>query len=261
MTELRAPSRLLSYPRLNPSAALRLFCFPYAGGASHIFRAWPQSLPPTVEVCPVNLPGRGNRLLEPPFTNLTLLVQSIAQSLLPHLSKPFAFFGHSMGAIISFELARYLRKEQSPEPVHLFVSGRRAPQALDTEPSTYNLPEAKFLAYLRRLNGTPGEILEHPELMRLMLPLLRADFELVETYSYSKDAPLNCSITALGGLKDDRVKPAQLEAWRKQTSGHFSLQMLPGGHFYLHTAEPLLLEILSSELKQLVNGIGRTSLR
>jgi len=164
-----------------------------------------------------------------------------------------------MGALIGFELARYLRKEQSPEPVHLFVSGRRAPQILNTEPSTYNLPEAGFLAYLQRLKGTPGEILEHPELMRLMLPLLRADFEMVETYIYSKDAPLNCSITAFGGLQDDKVKQERLEAWRKQTSRHFSLRMLPGDHFYLHTAESLLLQILSSELNQLVGSIGRTT--
>lgn len=238
-----------SCPKPNPRASLRLFCFPYAGATAHIFRHWPDGLPPTVEVCSIQLPGRGRRLREPPLTRLSSLVPNIAQELLPYLEKPFAVFGHSLGAAIAFELARYLRKAHTIQPSHLFVSGYRAPQILGTEPFTYDLPEAEFLEELRRLNGTPSKILEHPELMRLIIPILRADFEMSQTYVYSPEAPpLDCPITAFGGLQDENVSAEHLEGWRDQTTGRFSLQMLPGDHFFLETFQPLLLQILSSEL-------------
>ncbi|HEX8922184.1 MAG TPA: alpha/beta fold hydrolase, partial [Pyrinomonadaceae bacterium] len=200
----------------DPGAILRLFCFPYAGGSASIFREWAQSLPATVEVCAIQLPGRGSRLLEPAITKMPRLIKAIAPALVPYLDKPFAFFGHSMGNIISLELARYLRKKMKIEPAHLFVSGSRAPQLPNTEPKSYNLPEAGFMAYLRRLNGTPAEILEHPELMELMLPVLRADFELVQTYVYTHAKPLACPITAFGGSLDKEVGRRGLQAWREQ---------------------------------------------
>jgi medium-chain acyl-[acyl-carrier-protein] hydrolase len=162
-----------------------------------------------------------------------------------------------MGAIISFELARHLRREHGCDPLHLFVSGRQAPQIPDMQPRIYDLPEAEFLVELRRLNGTPAEILEHPELIQLVLPLLRSDFELVQTYTYSDDYPLNCPITVFGGLQDKEVSREQLEAWRKQTTGSLSLQTLPGDHFFLHTAQPLLLRMLALQLSRLASGTER----
>ncbi len=176
----------LRSPKPNPQASLRLFCFPYVGGGALIFRTWPNSLPATAEVCPVELPGRGTRLKETPFTRLLPLVQALAQALLPHLDKPFAFFGHSMGALISFELTRQLRRLYGLVPLHLFVSAHRAPQLPDPDPPIHTLPEAEFMEELRCLNGTPKEVLEQPELMELMLPILRADFALCETYIYAK---------------------------------------------------------------------------
>ena len=233
-----------------PQARLRLFCFPYAGGGVSIFRAWSDGLPADVEVCPVQLPGRGTRLMEPPFTRLSPLIQALAQALFPLLDKPFAFFGHSLGALVSFELARQLRRQYAVQPVRLFISADRAPQIPNRDPPVHNLPEGEFLLELRRLNGTPSEVLEDEELRQIMLPLLRADFAVYETYGYSTEPPLNCPISAFGGLQDHRVSRGDLEAWRDQTSVSFSLRMFPGDHFFLNTTQPVVLRALSQELRE-----------
>ena len=237
----------ISFRKAGPEARLRLFCFPYAGAGALIFRAWSDGLPADIEVCPVQLPGRGTRLMERPFTQLSPLVEALAQALVPLLDRPFAFFGHSLGALVSFELARRVRRQYGVQPVRLFVSASRAPQIPHRGPSIHTLPEKDFLAELSRLNGTPSELLGHEELMEIMLPLLRADFAVYETYVYSTEPPLNCPISAFGGLQDHRVKDSDLEAWRAQTSESFSLRMLPGDHFFLK--QPLLLQVLSQELQ------------
>jgi medium-chain acyl-[acyl-carrier-protein] hydrolase len=234
------------YSRPRKQAQLRLFCFPYAGGGASIFRNWAEMLPSTIEVCPVQLPGRENRLLETPFSSISSLIEPLALALVPRLDLPFAFFGHSMGALISFELARYLRGKGYPfAPVHLFVSAHRAPQLPDPDPPAYYLPEAAFLNELRRLNGTPEEILQNPELLRLLLPTLRADFALCETYKYVSDAPLSCPITTFGGLQDYEVSYEMLTAWRQQTSSTFTLRYFAGDHFFLHNEQTALLQALS----------------
>lgn len=243
--------RWLIFPRPNPHASLRLFCFPYAGGSTLIFRKWRDALPSSVELCSVELPGRSTRLRESAFTTLGPLVEAVSQAISPYLDKPFAFFGHSMGAIVSFELARHLRRERGALPARLFISGRRAPQIPDDDPPTYNLPEPEFIEELRRLNGTPREILEHPELMQLILPLLRTDFAVCQTYVYTPEPPLNCPISVFGGLQDDPVKRSDLEAWREQTTAAFSLRMFPGDHFFLQTAAPTFLRTLAGELSEL----------
>lgn len=212
---------------------------------------WPNEVPATVDIWTAQLPGRGNRIQEPPFTNLSPLVQALAEAIVPFLDRPFAFFGHSMGAMISFELARILQRRLGLKPDHLFVSGRIAPHIMDTQRRTYDLPEAEFIEELRRLNGTPVEVLEHPELMELMTPLLRADFSVVGTYTYLPGLPLNCPITAFGGLQDPEVSREQLEAWREYTTASFSLHMFPGDHFYLNTKRQLLLQVLSRELEKI----------
>lgn len=232
----------------NSQARIRLFCLPYAGGGSVAYRTWADSLLPSVEVCAVELPGRGMRLREKAFTRMEPLVQAIATALLPHLDKPFALFGHSMGAIVSFELARLLRQNYGISPVYLFVSGRRAPQIPHPKPPTYNLPEPAFLAELRRLNGTPKAVLENAELLQLLLPIVRADFEAIETYIYQAQPPLECPIAAFGGLSDTETNIDNLEAWANQTTAAFSLQMLPGDHFFLHSAQSQLLQYLISAL-------------
>jgi medium-chain acyl-[acyl-carrier-protein] hydrolase len=234
----------------NPSAKLRLFCCPYAGGTSLVFRDWAVALDGWVEVCAIQLPGRGSRLHEPSCMSLPALVSALAAAIVPELDRPFALFGHSMGALVSFELARLLRREYRLTPLHLLVSGRRAPQLPLRDPVIYNLPESEFLREISRLNGTPREVIEHPELMQLMLPILRADFTVCETYDYAPEPPLGCRLSAFGRLQDHSVTRQDLEAWGEQTTSSFSLRLLPGDHFFLNTARPLLLQAVGRELLQ-----------
>lgn len=227
----------------NPLVSLRLFCFPYAGGSSYIFRSWRDRLPKTVEICPIELPGRGIKMKSTPLNQIEPLVKVIALEILPYLDKPFAFFGHSMGALVSFELARFIRCQCNLEPAHLFVSGRRAPQTEDLRAPLYHLPEADFLQELRQLNGTPEEILNNQELMSLLTPVLRADFAVLETYVYSHKAKLNCPISVFGGLQDKEVSVEQLEAWQEQTSNDFNLKMFPGDHFFIDSSQSFVSEL------------------
>src|SRR5215217_254651 len=174
----------------NRRASVRLFCFPYAGGGDSIFRSWQESLSDTIEVCPVQLPGRGSRIAEPPYTEMDQLVRAAGQAIAPYLDKPFALFGHSMGALIAFEFARYLRKEYSAEPVHLFVSGRPSPQST-SEPLDLDQLDTELPEILSSRNGRPAQSLKDPELMELVLPMLRADLALCESYSYAPEPPFS----------------------------------------------------------------------
>ena len=233
----------------KPHARLRLFCFPYAGGAASVFRDWSDGLPADVEVCPVQFPGRGTRLMEPAYSQLPLLVGALAEALLPLLDRPFAFFGHSLGSLVSFELARSLQTKHKMRPIRLIVSAGPAPQIPHRGQPIHTLPEEEFSAELRRLSGTPEDLLNHKELMDIVLPSLRADFALFESYQYSWGPPLNCPISTYGGLSDQRVSHRDLEAWRDQTLASFSIRMFPGDHFYLKTTQTLLLQALTRELR------------
>ncbi len=234
--------------RPNPRAALRLFCLPYAGGGLPAFRGWADGLPPAIEVWPAQLPGRGARINEPPFTRMELLVEWLAGEIIPLLDRPSVFFGHSLGALAAFELARELRRAGQPEPVHLFLSGCGAPHLPSTRPPIHALPQDEFLAELRRLNGTPASLLENDELMRLLLPALRADFAVRETYQYRPEPPLDCPLSAFGGSQDARVSREALEGWREHTTGAFSLRMFAGDHFFAFTAARPVLEAIAEGL-------------
>jgi medium-chain acyl-[acyl-carrier-protein] hydrolase len=242
-------STWFTVPR-NEQAKIRLFCFPYAGGTNIIFRTWGKALGPSIAVCTAHLPGRERRLTEKPYTSAQSLVEAAAEAITPHLDLPFALFGHSMGAVISFELARHLRRLNLPLPKHLFLSGRGAAQFGVMERLTYNLPVNEFAEELRRLNGTPREVLEHQELMELMIPLLRADFQVCQTYCYTEEPALDCPITAFGGLYDHEVTREMVGAWREQTSSSFRLLMMPGDHFFVNSAQERILDILAQELQR-----------
>lgn len=252
MLNVRKPDSWWFVPRPNPHAALRLFCFPYAGGNAFVYRSWVESLPPTVEVCGVQYPGRGRHVHQPPMTRIPALVAELGPALTPVLDRPFAFFGHSLGALVSFELARWLRRHRSVMPRHLFVSARRAPHLRDTDPPLHQKSDEEFLGSISALNGTPAEVLADPGVLRFLLPVLRADFELGETYEYVSDEPLACPITAFGGSEDEETLDGRLEEWSLQTTSPFSRHVLPGGHFFIQSSGEALKALVRWDLSRVI---------
>ncbi|MBD2153038.1 thioesterase [Leptolyngbya sp. FACHB-16] len=249
---MHAPTYLNPWVKcLNPTStpALRLFCLPYAGGGSAIFRSWLHQLPSSIEICPIQLPGREERVREPAFEAIAPLVQTVSRHIRPYLDVPYAFFGHSMGALISFELAQKLRFHQAPPPLHLFVSGCRAPH-IPNPRQLHTLADSLLLHELKCLKGTPQQILDNPELMQLLMPTLRADFAICETYTYIEQPPLDCPISVFGGTEDSEAPADDLKAWHRYTRLPLSLFWLPGNHFFLNTRRTLLLEIIAVQLKQ-----------
>lgn len=247
---MQSNNRWIVHTKEHPR--LRLFCLPYAGGGASAFRLWSERLPWNVEVCPVYLPGREHRLREAAFTRLTSLVEALMEGLRPTLDMPFAFFGHSMGALIGFELTRYLRRNALPMPMQLFVSAHRGPQLPMRRAPAHTLSDDELIDLLRRFGGTPQAVLQHAELMKIVLPVLRADFELCETYNYQPEAPLNCPISAFGGEQDTQVNAQELQAWQQQTLHNLTISMFPGDHFFLHSQQALLLQTLAQQLGALL---------
>jgi len=235
-------------PKINPQAKLRLFCLPFAGGGSTAFRTWPNNLPNTVEVCAVEIPGRGQRLSEPLIRKIDPLVKQIAEGIIPYLDRPFALFGHSMGSLLGFELSHFLLSDCNLKPVHLFMSGRGAPFMPDREKPIHKLSEKDFVQKIRNYNGTPKEVLEHEELMEIMIPILRADFEVCETYIFKEKQPLDCPLTVFGGLQDSGANKEELKAWEKLTTGPFALRMFPGDHFYLLESQVTLIKTIAHDI-------------
>lgn len=248
----RAPTWIVHF-KPNPSAPLRLFCFPYAGGGASVYRRWmleaEAEFGPALEVLGVQPPGREGRYAEPPFTRIEPLLDSLLPAILPFLDRPFAFFGHSLGTLVSFELCRRLRAAGRRLPVHLFVSGRRAPQLPLRKKRLHTLPDAELIEEIRRYNGTPAAVLADKELLELVLPIIRADFTVHETYTYAEGPPLDVPITALGGIDDQDVSEDQLDAWRAQTRGTFRRLMFPGDHFYLQGARAALTRTIAEDLR------------
>jgi len=243
----------------NSVARLRLFCFPFAGGGARTFGAWVADLPPELdrdgELWAVNLPGREAGLADAKFTDLGSLIEALRPRIVPFLRAPFAFFGHSMGALIGFELARSLRAEGLEGPAHMVVSAFRAPHLPDPREPVHDLPDADLVLRLRRLGGTPPEVLREPELMELMLPLLRADLSICETYVHRRGEPLDCSLTVFGGAGDPEVSRKELEAWQPHFRGPFKMYILPGGHFFLQTGQALVLRILARDVSAVLRQL------
>jgi surfactin synthase thioesterase subunit/glycosyltransferase involved in cell wall biosynthesis len=227
------------FPGADAAGGPRLFCFPHAGGGAAAFAGWQG-------VCPVRLPGRESRLAEAPFERMGPLVDALAAAIGPYLDRPFAFFGHSMGAAVAFELTRALRRRGLASPAVLLVSSARAPQYRRNHVPPPDPPDEELLAELRGLEGTPPELLADAAALRAMLPALRADAALYRHYVYTEEAPLACSIRAYGGSGDPHITAEHLEGWGEQTAGSFAVRFFPGGHFYLRTHHQEILRELES---------------
>jgi len=237
------------YSRLDggPPGTLRLFCFPHAGANSYVFRPWARHLPPSVEIWGVHLPGRAPRLRERPCTRMTSLVPTLAAHL--PCTLPFAFYGHSNGALVAFEVARWLHRAGAAVPRHLFLSGQAAPQRPPRHAPLHQLVDEEMVHALRRFQGMPQDVLDSAELMQLLLPVIRADFELSETYVHERSEPLPCGVTCFGGREDDEATHEDLLQWREHTRGGFRVHSFEGGHFFLFQSDrflPLLCEELSA---------------
>jgi medium-chain acyl-[acyl-carrier-protein] hydrolase len=252
MTDISDPNRW--FPQsTNRNARGRLFCFPHAGGGAAKFYSWSHDIPAEIELLPVKLPGREERFREPAVDSLPALVERLAEVLPARCDLPFAFLGHSMGALIAFELARRLHRMGKAGPVCLFVAACPAPQAASFSEAIHTLPDAELLRALRtRYGGIPDAVAAHAELMQLMLPVLRADFKAVETYAYRPEPPLACGIVAMAGDEDAEVGVAEVSAWREQTNGGFSLHILRGNHFFLHEARQSTAQLVSRHLQALL---------
>jgi len=236
-------------PRPNSAPALRLFCFPYAGLGVSVFRSWPANFPASIEIVLMQPPGREGRWSVKPFLDMPSLADSATEALLPHLEVPFAFFGHSLGALESFEIARRLRRRGQPQPVHLFASAHRAPQMPNPHPEIHELGDREFIDQIcRQYGGIPQAVLDNPDLVELMLPCLRADFSVFEGYAYIEDSPLDCPITAFGGTRDRRVSEPEVRAWGAQTTQAFRQQMFEGEHFFLNEQRDALIANIMKDL-------------
>jgi surfactin synthase thioesterase subunit/glycosyltransferase involved in cell wall biosynthesis len=228
-----------------PAGALRLFAFPHAGGGASLFHAWRGTLPEDIAVCPVRMPGRENRMQETPIEDMRELVAALLEAMHPYLRAPFAFYGHSMGAVVAFEVARAL---QGCSPAGLFVAGARAPQFRLGYVAPPAPTEEEFRAELQRMGSIPAAAFENPELLRAT----RADSALYRNYSYTAGPPLPCPIRAYGGAEDASVTREHLEAWACQTSGSFAARFFPGSHFFVNTARETFLDALAADIAEVV---------
>jgi medium-chain acyl-[acyl-carrier-protein] hydrolase len=239
----------------DPNARLRLFCLPYAGGSGKIYQHWERFLPGGVQLVALQPPGRANRSGEAPLSNVQAIAESAAAALEPLMDRPWAVFGHSLGAKVGYALTHLLIRRHGVTPRRFFASASRAPHIPLRRPHTYDLPHDAFLAELARLGGTPPQILADNELMEFLAPLLRADFAASETYLDTSAGALPCSVTVLGGAEDD-IERGDLIAWRKRFSGDFDLRLFPGGHFFIHEHQSAVLELISRTLKADLGSLG-----
>jgi medium-chain acyl-[acyl-carrier-protein] hydrolase len=236
--------------RPNSAAKLRLFCFPYAGGGSLVYRGWLEHFEPAVELCAIQYPGRENRIKEAPIERLPELIKWLVPDVLRFSDLPFAFFGHSLGALIAFELMRRLRREYALVPRRLFVSAHGAPHRPRDRGDYHKLPDAELVERLRKNKGSSDAVLDNAELMRLILPRLRADFALCETYVHQEEPPFAVPITVFGGTRDSSTPYTALQDWQKHTTGEFQVELLDGDHFFIHSAEPELLQQIKARIDQ-----------
>jgi len=235
-----ASKRWFPHRKALDAPRARLFCFPHAGGGAATFRDWSALVPGEVELCAVELPGRETRFSEPPVASMPALVPPLCDAIGDLRGVPFAFLGHSLGAVVAFEVARELQARGGAMVGAVVACGHRAPHLPPRERPIHGLPDAELELELKQLDGCPPEFWQHQELKELLLPVIRADLALAETYRCAPGSPLSCPILAFGGSDDEDLPARDLESWREHTSSEFRATILPGDHFFVrHRAHEL----------------------
>lgn len=232
----------------------RLYLFPYAGGNARLFSGWVQSFPSDVALFALQLPGRGEKIHHPLMVDMPTLIESLASEITRHNELPFSFFGHSLGARIAFQLAGKL-EAMGQVPAHVFLSAARAPDLPRTQSGTYRLPTEAFIQKLRDIGGTPATLLDNRELMSLMLPMIRADFQLAETCGVLDPHPLSANASLFYGVLDFMDIEQQHYHWQQHFHQPITCQRFPGGHFYLHQHQDALIQ----QITGLLAASGNTS--
>ena len=239
----------------RPSARLNLYCVPHAGRGASLFFPWRAVMPDWIELSAVQLPGREGRRAEQPMPRIAAIADSLARDMLSLTDRPYAFFGHSMGALIAFETARSLRRLGAPPPQALVLSGRRAPPIVEHDTPIHALSDADFVtAMCARYNGIPQIILEQPDMMRMLLPIMRADIEAIETYTYRHEPPLASPVFIYGGRDDPQMAPDNIAGWQSLTQQPRATRLFDGGHFYLQDERDTLVAALASDLSAIVSS-------
>jgi medium-chain acyl-[acyl-carrier-protein] hydrolase len=237
-------------PKSNPSAKVRLFCFHYGGGSSALFRDWPSTLRADIDVVAVQLPGRGSRYSEPAMRRADQVVTQVYAELVRCLDKPLVLFGYSIGALLAYEIACKLQEDRRLMPFELVVAAAKAPHLPRVAPPISQLSDEAFCSKLKTYRATPDEILDDRDLMALLLPMLRADFEMAEVYRPVLGPKLRCSVTACGGRNDPWIDEDDIRAWASTTSARFSWKMFDGDHFFIHQCERELVSQVDWVIRQ-----------
>lgn len=234
-------NKLFLIPRPNVNAKIRLFCLPYAGGSASTYISWAKSFDHGVELVLIQPPGRASRMNEPPHRKMAALVDEIIQKAGFITSRPYLIFGHSLGSRVAYEMVCRMAIAGLPLPECLIASGSRAPHTQKERKNIYNLPQDQFILELKKLNGTPNEVLANPELLELVTPLLRADFEIADTHT-AEPIIIKSPIHVFGGQDDDDVSLDQLKAWKELAGGEFNLETIPGDHFFINDKRQLIID-------------------
>ncbi|AHH94588.1 alpha/beta fold hydrolase [Kutzneria viridogrisea] len=245
-TQLDSGLWLRRYHPAEPGA-VRLVCLPHAGGSASFFFPVSKALAPKLDVISVQYPGRQDRRADPCIDSIAELADRVYEELVPQTEQPFAFFGHSMGATLAFEVALRLEQRLGRVPVALFASGRRAPSA-HREEFVHLRDDDGLVAELKQLSGTDSKVLGDEEVLRMVLPAIRGDYKAAETYRYQPGPKLSCPVTVLVGDADPKVDLAEARAWQEHTTGDFELKVYPGGHFYLASRQAEVLGVISAQL-------------
>lgn len=244
---LRANPKWLVTHNALPNPRMRLFCFPYSGGAAHVFSKWPERLSNDVEVVAIQPPGRSNRFTEPLISTIEPMVQGATEAMRSKLDKPFAVFGHSLGAAVAFEVCKRLEAEGF-QPEVFIPSGRNAPHVETDKKPLHQLSDQEFIEEIKTFNGTPAEVLDNPELMELMVPILKADFGISETYQPDLTHQVKSRINAFGGNRDPHVEDEGIDGWGQYTASSFESNILDGDHFFIHGEATEFFQILNELL-------------